>query len=151
MYTPMKNVLFLLFLLIVASSSCAIAQTSSGRVLLSGGLDAYRTDHKGAFEKYQIGLEANVFVSSRVALTFGYEHRTHQVDAIALGYRAYVLEPLFVRVKPLIATNDHRNTDLNIGIGYNHYLGGSVSIEFTGDYYFRNRLAGLRIAIAGLL
>jgi hypothetical protein len=146
----MKKIVILCCIASLGFSFKAMAQGNKGKVLLSAGLDAYRTDHRRAFEKYQFGLEANFFAGSNVALTIGYEHRTMGADAIALGYRAYFLQPVFLRVKPLIYLDNSRVIDLDMGVGYNHYLNSTVSLEFSGDYYFRNRLAALRIAITGL-
>jgi hypothetical protein len=146
----MKKFILLFCIIISGFSFKALAQSNKGKVLLSAGLDAYRTDHRRAFEKYQFGLEANFFAGRNVALSVGYEHRTMGADALALGYRAYFLQPVFLRVKPLIYLDNSRIIDLNMGVGYNHYLNNTVSLEFSGDYYFRNSLAALRVAITGL-
>ncbi len=129
----------------------ARAQGRAGHFMISAAADVYKTDNVKPFGKYQAGIEANYFVANPIAITLGYERWADQHDAIALGYRAYLLNTLFLKVKPLVNLPDTRVVELNIGGGYNYPLSRHVALEFVTDYYMTTRQVAGRAGIAIVL
>jgi hypothetical protein len=129
----------------------ARSQGRAGHFMISAAADVYKSDNTRPFGKYQAGIEANYFVANPIAVTLGYERWSEQGDAIALGYRAYMLNTLFLKVKPLINLPNTRVVDLNLGAGYNYPLSRHVALEFVTDYYFSTRQVAGRAGIAIVL
>ncbi|MEM9829674.1 MAG: hypothetical protein AAF944_03505 [Bacteroidota bacterium] len=138
----MKRIFYLTVFLVLTYSSVSQAQ-----FLFNFGIDAYKTDNRNPFEfvdKAQFSVEANYFLLSQLALTAGVEYWTapNRLSFIP-GMRLYPLDPIFIRLRPLISGE----VDYAAGLGYARAINDAWRIEIIGDYYFERGNAALRVGI----
>ncbi|WKN44108.1 hypothetical protein [Tunicatimonas pelagia] len=138
----MKHLFYLTFFLFLFYSS-----TSQAQFLFNFGIDAYKTDNRDPFEfvdKAQFSVEANYFLIRQLALTAGVEYWTapNRLSFIP-GMRLYPIDPIFLRLRPLISDE----VDYAAGLGYGRAINNNWRIEVIGDYYFERGNAALRVGV----
>jgi hypothetical protein len=136
----MKHCLFIFFILLSASG---MAQ-STHDFMVTGGLDAIKTDNIKLFDKAQLGFDANYFIDRRFAVGIGAElWTTRQKNSFVMGARWYANDNIFVRFRGLIGANDAA-----LGAGYSKAIKDNWRLEAMGDYYFNGSAFGIRGGIA---
>lgn len=113
--------------------------------MLGGGIDLFKTDNTGAFEKTQVGFEANYFVIRKFSVAAGAEIWTRSEESFAFGFRWYMIDNVFLRCRGLIGEND-----FSIGAGGAIPLKQNLRLEIVGDFYFEGEFA-LRTGLAYIL
>jgi hypothetical protein len=135
-----------LFTLLVISFSVIAKAQSTHDVLVGGGMDLIKTDIKSAFNKAQLGFEANYFVVRHFAVGGGAEIWTNnQKNSFMMGMRWYANSHVFMRFRGLIGAND-----ASLGLGYAKPLNNNVLFESMGDFYFKGNF-GLRFGLGFIL
>lgn len=108
-------------------------------LFISGGIDIVKTDMVKAFEKVQLGIEGNYFVTRNFAVGAGAELWSRQTSSFVLGMRWYADDHLFFRLRGLVGVND-----ANLGIGWSKPLSEKWRFEAIGDFYFNQSAFALR-------
>ena len=139
----MKKIVLITFMALAFHSLLA---QSTHDFLLSGGMDIIKTDNVKLFDKAQLGLEANYFVTRNFSVGAGAELWTRQKNSFVMGVRWYADDHLFFRFRGLIGTND-----ASIGIGWSKPLNEKWRFEGIGDFYFNQSAFGLRAGVSYLI
>lgn len=104
--------------------------------IFGGGIDLVKSDYQDFFNKMQIGLEANYYLTREFTASGGFELWVEDKASIAIGGRWYFIEEAFIRVRGLIGEND-----LNIGFGWTKPISHDLKFEAIADFYFEGDLA----------
>src|SRR5688572_3155436 len=111
--------------LVMLFASKMIFAQEQNQVMVTTGVDIYKTDMVEAFDKFQFGIEGNYFVADKLSLGLGFEWYAFANRGssrfITVSPRLYPIGNLFVRVKPLIPLN-RQDFDMGIGAGYDFKL-----------------------------
>jgi len=126
--------------------SLAVQAQSTGDFMFSGGFDLLKTDYDKAFNKAQLGLEANYFLVRHVSLGAGVDIWTDQETSFVMGVRWYPADPFFVRFRGLIGANDAA-----IGGGWAKAINENWRVEAMGDFYFNGGEFGIRAGVSYVL
>ncbi len=134
-------------ILILASAfflllSSRVSAQSTHDFLISGGIDIVKTDIYKAFDKAQLGFEANYFIQRRFALGAGAEIWTRQKNSFVMGVRYYIDDNIFFRFRGLIGANDAA-----LGAGWAKPITETWRFEALGDFYFNSGQFGLRAGV----
>ncbi|WP_194774983.1 outer membrane beta-barrel protein [Pararhodonellum marinum] len=143
----MKKICVVLVFLSLVGVKSSFAQQSPGSLLISGGADLIRSDNSGLFQRSQIGLEGNYFMTHWFSLSGGYEFNSNRNNQVTLGARVYPFDPVFVRARFLLGPN----SDTSLGVGYSHNLTYRLRVEAITDYYIGSNRVGLRGGLAFLI
>ncbi len=111
------------------------SNSKTGRFALGVGLDAFKSDYNKPAEKYQLGIEGNYFIMNRLAFSGGLEvwrRGSAGVTPVMLGTRFYIVEPVFIRGRVLLANN---NAEFSLGGGYSHKIASNWRFEGMGDFF----------------
>ncbi|MFN5168860.1 MAG: hypothetical protein ACK5DD_04495 [Cyclobacteriaceae bacterium] len=136
----MSRLTTLIFLMVCAFTANA---QSTGDFLFSGGFDIVKTDYEKAFNKAQLGVEANYFLVRHVALGAGVDIWTSRETSFVMGVRWYPAEQFFVRFRGLIGANDAA-----LGGGWSKALNDTWRVEALGDFYFNGGEFGIRAGVS---
>ncbi len=136
----------IVFMVLFVYSSTSKAQATRD-VLLGGGFDVYKTDHRDIASKFQIGVELNYFIIRNFSVTGGIEiwNGNENNNSLVVGMRWYPLRNVFTSVSGLIGQDD-----LGLGAGYGYPLNKHWRIEGIVDYYFKQDDFAFRIGVAYL-
>ncbi len=118
------------FIILITVYRDSIAQ-STNDFLISGAMDAIKTDNNKLINKAQIGLEVNYFIQRNFAVGAGAEIWTGQKSSFVLGVRWYASDRIFFRFRGLIGAND-----ASLGIGWTKPIDRNFRFEAMGDLYF---------------
>jgi hypothetical protein len=118
----------------------------TGNFLMGSHLDLIKSDHDGYFQKVQVGLEVNYFLSKKFTGTFGVEFWTRDGASAVVGTRWYPSTDAFVRVRGLLGGND----DVSIGGGWAKPLSETLRFESMADFYFEGNFS-IRAGLAYLI
>lgn len=135
----MKKILIVGYLILIAHASQA---QIANDFMVGGGFDLIKTDYEGFFDKAQIGLEANYFITKDFTGTAGLEVWTADQLSFVIGGRYYPMDELFVRARGLIGVND-----FSIGAGWAKPVGEKLRVEAIADFYFDLELS-VRVGVA---
>jgi hypothetical protein len=113
--------------------------------LVGTSLDLIKSDNDGYFEKAQVGLEVNYFVTRKFTGTVGVEVWTRDNASAVLGARWYPIQDAFVRLRGLIGEND-----ISIGGGWAKPMTEELRFEAMADFYFDGNFS-IRGGIAYLI
>jgi hypothetical protein len=138
----MKFVALLLFVFI----SFQVHSQYNDGVLIGSNLDLIKSDHDGYFEKVQVGLEANYFLSDKVSATGGIEVWSRDGASAVMGARWYPIQDAFIRARGMIGKND----DFSIGGGWAKPMSETLRFESMADFYFEGTFS-IRAGIAVIL
>ncbi|MDN5216240.1 hypothetical protein QQ020_29500 [Fulvivirgaceae bacterium BMA12] len=119
----------------------------SGKFLLSGYADLYKTDVQEVGKKAQIGLELNHFVNNNFTLSGGIDFWTGRGNPVTLGARYYVAKRVFARTRAILK----KNSDVSFGVGFYKPINNYLLIEGIADFYTLEGNAGLRAGIVYIL
>jgi hypothetical protein len=133
------------FVLAFLLLSTLVFSQSTHDILVSGGLDIFKTDNRNVFDKAQIGLEMNYFVVRHFSVGGGAEVWTGNSNSFVLGMRWYADQNFFARLRGLIGAND-----VSLGVGWSKPLDTHWRLEVLGDYYFKGDF-GLRAGVGFLI
>lgn len=123
--------------------SLGIATASQAQLLISAGADVIKSDFQGVGAKVQMGAELNYFLIRSLSLSAGVDVWTRGGTSAVLGIRYYPINPVFIRMRGLIGTND-----LAFGLGYWKGLNKRLRAEIAFDYYVVGSDAALRAGLA---
>jgi hypothetical protein len=100
-------------------------------------VDIVKSDYHGYFERVQIGIESNYFLSKKFSATVGIEYwsESTQLSGV-IGARWYPVPDAFVRARGFVGAND-----ISIGGGWVKPLRGNLRFEAIGDIYFEGQIA----------
>jgi hypothetical protein len=121
--------------------------SKTGRFALATALDLLKSDFDEPLDKLQLGVEAHYFVLNKVAFSGGLEfwrRGNGGVTPIMLGTRVYIVDPVFVRGRVLLANN---NAEFAFGGGYSHKIASNWRFEGMGDYFVDAGEFALRVGI----
>jgi hypothetical protein len=94
-------------------------------------LDLIKSDNDGYFEKTQVGLEGNYFISRKLTGTAGLEVWTREKASAVIGARWYPVKDAYIRMRGLIGVND-----FSMGGGWAKPLTEDLRFESMADFYF---------------
>ena len=137
----MKKIVFLVGLFSILSLTESKAQWR-----LNAGVDLVKTPFFAEnTPAIQLGLEASYFFARSFAFTGGLEIWEEPVDqfGVSLGLRAYPLDPIFLRMRGILASE----SDFNIGVGYIYPLSKQWALEIISDYYTTHQDFALRVGV----
>jgi hypothetical protein len=138
----MKFVGLFYFILISAQ---VYSQYNDG-VLIGSNLDLIKSDHDGYFEKVQVALEANYFLSEKFSATGGIEVWSRDGASAVMGTRWYPVQDAFVRLRGMIG----KNNDISIGGGWAKPMTETLRFESMADFYFEGTFS-IRAGFAVIL
>ena len=139
-----KRILICLFVMI---GGLTVAQAqSSNDIMVSGGFDLIKTDYDKAFDKVQLGFEANYFVIRHFSVGAGVEIWSREKNSFVMGMRWYANDNIYVRFRGLIGVNDAA-----IGAGYSKAINKDWRIDGIGDFYFDAGQFGLRAGVSYII
>jgi hypothetical protein len=124
----MRSGIFSLLLFFISFSS--VSQTAKD-FIIGMNLDLIKSDNDGYFEKTQVGLEVNYFISRKFTATTGLEVWTRQGASAVIGSRWYPVKDAYVRARGLIGEND-----FSLGAGWAKPLTEVLRFEAMADFYF---------------
>lgn len=137
----------ILVLLIVMTCGLTATQgQSSNDIMVSGGFDLIKTDNYQAFDKVQVGFEANYFVIRHFSVGAGAEIWSKQKNSFVMGMRWYANDNIFVRFRGLIGANDAA-----IGAGYSKAINKDWRVDGMGDFYVDAGEFGLRLGVSYII
>lgn len=113
--------------------------------MIGGGFDLIKSDNDKLFDKAQVGLEANYFVTREVTLNAGVELWSNQNESFTFGARWYFVDNFFMRGRGLIGEND-----FSLGAGGAIHLKPNLRLEIIGDFYFEGDFA-VRTGVAYII
>jgi len=115
-------------------------------ILIGAQLDLIKSDYDGYFQKAQIGLEGNYFISNQFTITGGMEFWRREGVTAVLGTRWYPNRDAFIRVRGLFGSFD----DISIGGGWAKPITETTRFESIADFYFQGDFS-IRIGFAVLI
>lgn len=119
-------------LLIAFSSYSQIAKD----IIIGLSADLMKTDNNTIFNKAQIALEGNYFLTRSFTATGGVEVWTSDGVSLVSGVRWYPVEEAFVRARAMVGEND-----FSIGGGWTSPINASLKFEAIGDFYFKGEFS----------
>jgi hypothetical protein len=125
----------------IAAILILIANTTHAQIakdlMINAHGDLIKSDNSGYFEKLQMGLEVNYFVSRKFTATGGVEFWTDGAEAsVVIGGRWCPTPDAFIRIRGLIGAND-----VSIGGGWAKPLKNNWKFEAVGDVYTEGHIA----------
>lgn len=111
------------------------------RFIIGAQADLIKSDNDGFFEKIQGGLEGNLYLSRKFAVTAGIEAWSGNQAIAVVGARISPIDEAFIRIRGLL----HR--DVSLGAGFSKPLSQNLRIEAMTDFYFQGPIA-IRAGIA---
>jgi hypothetical protein len=117
--------------LFVFAGSQVIAQYNKG-VLIGANVDLIKSDYDGYFQKVQVGMEANFFLSEKISATGGLEVWSDTGVSAVMGARWYATRDAFIRARGMIGKMD----DFSIGAGWAKPVTETIRFESMTDFYF---------------
>jgi hypothetical protein len=122
---------FVLVAGLVLFSITVFSQFNKG-LLMGTHMDLIKSNHDGYFEKAQIGLEANYFLSEHFTATGGLEFWTREGASAVMGTRWYPVPDAYIRLRGMIGNNN----DVSIGGGWAKPISETIRLESMADFYF---------------
>jgi hypothetical protein len=125
--------------------SFGLSAQSPGEILVGINFDLIKSDYTKYFDKAQVALEGNYFISKKFSATGGVEVWTHDVTSAVLGIRYYPVRDAYIRVRGLIGADD-----LSVGGGWAKPMTEDLRFESMADFYFTGNFtirAGLALMI----
>jgi hypothetical protein len=107
-------------------------------------VDLIKSDNDGQFEKAQVGVEFNYFVTKEFTGTAGVEIWTRDQTSAVIGARWYPMPDAFIRLRGLIGEDD-----VCIGGGWAKPFSETWRIESIADFYFEGNFS-IRVGLAYL-
>lgn len=114
-------------------------------LLVGGSIDVIKSDIDNAFEKGQLGFEANYFATRDLSISAGAELWTDDNSSFAFGMRYYFNDQIFMRARGLIGDND-----FSIGAGWVKPVWTDFRFEGLADFYFEGTFA-IRAGLAYII
>ena len=99
-------------------------------IIIGLSADLMKTDNNTIFNKAQIGLEGNYFLTRSFTITGGMEVWTSDGVSLVPGIRWYPVEEAFLR-----------ENDFSIGGGWTSPINASLKFEAIGDFYFKGEFS----------
>lgn len=135
----------ILFALILAMTTLSVSAQSPGDVLAGINFDLVKSDYGKYFDRAQVGLEGNYFVSKKFSATAGLEVWTHNVVSGVVGMRWYPVKDAYIRARGLIGADD-----ISIGGGWAKPISEVLRFESMADFYFTGNIA-IRAGLAVMI
>ena len=126
--------LFCTLILLIATIS--VRSQAPGDILAGINFDLIKSDYAKYFDRAQVGIEGNYFLSKKFTATAGVEVWTHDVTSGVLGMRWYPVKDAYVRARGLIGAND-----ISIGGGWAKPMTEDLRFETMADFYFTGNFA----------
>jgi hypothetical protein len=114
--------------------------------LIATQMDLIKSDYDGYFQKTQVGLEANYFISEKFTASAGLEFWTRDGVTAAVGTRWYPSRDAFIRARALFGSFG----DVSIGGGWAKPMSETLRFESMADFYFAGNYS-IRIGLAYLI
>lgn len=131
---------FLFFIAIVSYSQ------NPKDFLFGVNLDLIKSDNDGYFEKTQVGMEFNYFLSTKFTASGGLEVWTREGLSGVLGTRWYPNRDAFIRLRGMLG----KNNDVSIGGGWAKPMSETLRFESMADFYFEGNFS-IRAGIAMII
>lgn len=124
-----------LILLILFNTTCFSQEKTD--LLVGLQLDMVKSDYNDHFERAQISIEGNYFISEHFSFTAGGEYWTdpNQLSAV-VGARWFPVKEAFIRVRGLFGAKD-----ISIGGGWTRPMNEYWRFEAMGDLYLEGQIA----------
>jgi hypothetical protein len=128
---------FFLVTVFLASVGYVVKSQDTGDFMIAAHMDIIKNDYDAYFQKAQVGLEGNYFLSRKFTATAGLEVWTRTGASAVMGIRWYPGNDGFVRMRGLLGSND----DLSIGAGWAKPMSEVLKFEAMADFYLQGTFA----------
>jgi hypothetical protein len=132
----------IMLLLFLAFCSKVIFAQETGDVMVGVNMDLIKSGYEGYFNRAQVSLEGNYFLSPKFSGTGGIEAWTRGKSSAVVGARWYPAKEAYVRARGLIGANL-----LSIGGGWLKPMTEDLQFEAMTDLY-SNGYFSIRVGFA---